>query len=47
MSAGYTIRNTGATVQLAINNVLGTPYRSFVGVPKIGRFALVRLRYDF
>jgi iron complex outermembrane receptor protein len=47
LSAGYTIRNTGATVQLAINNVLGTPYRSFVGVPKIGRFALVRLRYDF
>lgn len=47
LSAGYTIRNTGATVQLSVNNVLGTPYRSFVGVPKIGRFAMVRLRYDF
>jgi iron complex outermembrane receptor protein len=43
---GYAFPGTGATVQLAINNVLDTGYRSFVGVPTIGRFALLRLRYD-
>ena len=32
--------------QAAINNVLDTPYRSFVGVPAIGRFAMVRMKYD-
>ena len=46
LSAGYQIPNTRASVQLAINNVLDTPYRSFVGVPDIGRFAMVRMKYD-
>lgn len=38
---------SGASVQMVMNNVLGTQYRSFVGVPALGRFTLVRLRYEF
>jgi iron complex outermembrane receptor protein len=37
----------GASVQLAITNLLDEDYRSFVGVPKVGRLALLRLRYEF
>ena len=46
LNAGYEVPNTAATVQLSINNVLDTGYRSFPGVPKIGRFAMVRVRYE-
>lgn len=46
LSAGYQFPGTSASLQLAVNNVLDTPYRSFVGVPKIGRFAMVRMKYD-
>ncbi len=38
--------NTAATIQLSVNNVFDTAYRSFPGVPKIGRFAMVRVRYE-
>ena len=44
--AGYEVPNTAATVQLSINNVFDTGYRSFPGVPKIGPFAMVRVRYE-
>ena len=37
----------GASIQMVMNNVLGTEYTSFVGVPAIGRFTMVRLRYEF
>jgi outer membrane receptor for ferrienterochelin and colicins len=37
----------GAALQLAVQNVLDTGYRSFPGVPEIGRMAMLRLRYDF
>jgi iron complex outermembrane receptor protein len=37
----------GATVQLSVQNLLNEAYRSFPGVPAIGRLALVRLRYEF
>lgn len=30
-----------------MTNLLDTGYRSFVGVPEIGRFALLRLRHEF
>ncbi len=43
---GYKIPNTRATAQLAVTNLFDTGYRSFVGVPTIGRFAIVRLKYD-
>ncbi|MEX2467710.1 MAG: TonB-dependent receptor [Gemmatimonadota bacterium] len=46
LNLGYRIPNTTATVQLAVNNVFDTGYRSFVGVPTIGRFAMVRVRYE-
>ena len=37
----------GASAQLAITNLFNEGYRSFVGVPTVGRLALLRLRYDF
>lgn len=37
----------GASVQLLITNVLDEGYRSFVGVPTVGRLSLLRLRYEF
>jgi iron complex outermembrane receptor protein len=46
LTAGYEIPNTRATLQIAVNNVLDAPYRSFVGVPSVGRFAVVRMKYD-
>lgn len=35
------------SLQLSVTNLLDTGYRSFVGVPEIGRFALLRLRHEF
>ena len=46
LNAGYEVPNTAATIQLSVNNLLDTGYRSFPGVPKIGRLAIVRVRYD-
>jgi iron complex outermembrane receptor protein len=46
LTLGYSVPGTPATVQLAVNNVFDTPYQSFVGVPDIGRFALLRVKYD-
>jgi outer membrane receptor protein involved in Fe transport len=40
------VPTTGATIQLVVNNLFDTDYRSFVGVPKIGRFAMLRVKYD-
>lgn len=37
----------GTSVQLVMNNVLDTEYRSFVGVPSVGRFTMLRLRHEF
>jgi hypothetical protein len=47
LTAGYQVPNTGATVQLYISNLFNEGYRNFVGVPNIGRLALVQLKYDF
>lgn len=46
LNVGYQLPGTSATVQLAVNNLFDTGYRSFVGVPTMGRFAMVRLRYE-
>ena len=46
LTAGYQVPNTRATVQLSVNNIFDTRHRSFVGVPKIGRFAMLRVKYD-
>lgn len=35
------------TVQLSIQNLFGEEYRSFPGVPEVGRLGLLRVRYEF
>lgn len=48
LSVGYRLaRLPGASVQLSVQNALDSGYRSFAGVPEIGRMALLRLRYEF
>lgn len=43
---GYKVPRTNATVQLSVSNLFDADYQSFVGVPTIGRMALVRVKYD-
>jgi outer membrane receptor for ferrienterochelin and colicins len=48
LTLGYALPQIpGASLQLMVQNVFDTGYRSFVGVPEIGRMALLRLRYTF
>ena len=48
LTMGYDLPSmTGAAVQLSVSNVFDKAYRSFVGVPEVGRLALLRLRYEF
>ena len=47
LTLGYRIPNTGAIAQLSVSNLFDTGYRNFVGVPTIGRMALVQLKYVF
>jgi len=47
VTLGYKVPNSRATLQLGVNNLLNTPYRSFVGVPAARRLAMARVRYDF
>lgn len=46
LTVGYKVPNTQATLQLAVTNLFDHDYRSFVGVPYIGRFAMLRVKYD-
>jgi len=46
LTLGYRLPNTGATLQVAATNLLDKDYRSFVGVPEIGRFVMVQVKYD-
>jgi len=46
LNMGYKIPNSRATAQLAVTNLFNAEYRSFVGVPFIGRFAMLRMRYE-
>jgi outer membrane receptor for ferrienterochelin and colicins len=47
-SVGYRLPfSPGTSVQIAVTNVLDTAHRGFVGVPEIGRFALLRVRHVF
>lgn len=45
LDMGYKVPSTQATLQLAVTNLFDTGYRSFVGVPKMGRFAMLRVKY--
>jgi len=47
LTLGYRLPLEGASLQLSVQNLLDEKYRSFAGVPAIGRMALVRLKYDF
>lgn len=48
LTLGYRFRRApGLGVQLTVQNVLDEDYRSFPGVPEVGRLALLRLSYDF
>lgn len=47
VTLGFKVPNTSATLQLGVNNLLDTPYRSLVGVPAARRLAIARVQYDF
>ncbi len=48
LTLGYRIpQMRGMAIQLMVQNLLNERYRSFAGVPEIGRMALLRLRYEF
>jgi outer membrane receptor for ferrienterochelin and colicins len=47
LTLGYRIpRSRGTSVQLLVQNVFDTGYRSFPGVPEVGRMAILRLRHE-
>jgi outer membrane receptor for ferrienterochelin and colicins len=47
VNVGYRLPYFGRPqIQLSVTNVLDVDYRSFVGVPAIGRMALLRLRFE-
>ncbi|HSG07538.1 MAG TPA: TonB-dependent receptor [Longimicrobiales bacterium] len=46
LTVGLRVPNTAATLQLAVTNLFNAENKSFVGVPDIGRFLLLRMRYD-
>lgn len=48
LNLGYRLPQfPGASLQLAVQNLLDEGYRSFPGVPTVGRMAMLRLKYDF
>lgn len=48
LTLGYRVPGMrGASLQLAVQNLLDDGYQSFIGVPEIGRMALLRLKYEF
>ena len=46
VNLGYKVPTTDVTLQLVVNNIFNSDNRSFVGVPSIGRFAMLSARYD-
>ncbi|HET9948746.1 MAG TPA: TonB-dependent receptor, partial [Longimicrobiales bacterium] len=46
VNLSWRVPRTEATLQLAVTNLFDTDYRSFVGVPEVGRLALISVRYD-
>lgn len=47
LTMGYRLPFQGASLQLSVQNALNEKYRSFPGVPAVGRMAVLRLKYDF
>ncbi len=46
LNMGYRLPTAPATLQVSVTNLFNKPYRSFVGVPEIGRLAMVSLKYE-
>ncbi len=46
LTVGYKIPTSRATLQLTVSNLFDTGYRSFVGVPELGRVLMARVKYD-
>jgi iron complex outermembrane receptor protein len=46
LNLGYRVPGTDATLLFTVTNLFDSPYRSFVGVPEIGRLAMLSVRYD-
>ncbi len=47
VTAGYAFPTIpGASVSLTVSNIFDEAYKSFVGVPEVGRLALLRFRYE-
>ena len=46
LGLGYQIPDTRATVQLSVQNLFDSENVAFVGVPSIGRYGLVKVKYD-
>lgn len=48
LTLGYELRHApGMSIQLSVQNLLDEDYRSFPGVPDVGRMGMLRLRYEF
>jgi iron complex outermembrane receptor protein len=47
LTMGYRLPIQGASLQLNVQNLFNEKYRSFPGVPTIGRLALIRMKYEF
>ena len=46
LTLGYKIPRSQATLQISVSNLFDSAYRSFVGVPTVGRLLIARVRYD-
>lgn len=46
LDVGYRFPKSGLWLQLGVQNVLGTGYRTFPGAATLGRTTLLRVRYD-
>ncbi len=46
LSGGYEVPGTAATLQLSVSNVFATQYQTFPGVPEIGRYTMLSVRYE-
>jgi iron complex outermembrane receptor protein len=46
VTGGWSIPGTSARLQVSVTDLFDSGYRGFVGVPEIGRFALVGVRWE-
>ena len=46
-SLGYRVPGTGTTISTTINNVFDYKHREFIGVPEVGRLALLKVQFEF